>query len=81
MIVSVPNDWGAIINVKDVDAGSYDACGIARREIRREDDPDGWDQIVTVGCEDIGKEVRVYLRITIQFIPIVFVTIPLSTIF
>ncbi len=64
LIVSVPNDWGAIINVKDVDAGSYDACGIAKREIRREDDPDGWDQIVTVGCEDIGKEVRIYLRIT-----------------
>jgi len=64
LIVSVPNDWGAIINVKDVDEGSFDACGISLREIRRDDEPEGWGETVTVNCADVGAAVRVHLRVT-----------------
>ncbi len=64
LIVSVPNDWGAIINVEDVDEGSYDACGISLREIRRDDEPEGWGQTATITCSDIGNIVRLHLRVT-----------------
>ncbi len=64
LIVSVPNDWGAIINVKDVDEGSYDACGISLREIRRDDEPEGWGQTVAITCADVGNIVRLHLRVT-----------------
>jgi len=64
LIVSIPNDWGAIINVKDVDAGSYDACGIAKMEIRRDDEPEGWGETITVGCQDVGIDLIVHLRVT-----------------
>ncbi len=64
LIVSVPNDWGAIININDVDEGSFDACGISLREIRRDDEPEGWGQTVTINCTDVGTIVRVHLRVT-----------------
>ena len=64
LIVSVPNDWGAIINVNDVDEGSFEACGISLREIRRDDEPEGWGQTVTINCTDVGTIVRVHLRVS-----------------
>ena len=64
LIVSIPNDWGAVINVKDVDEGSYDACGISLREVRRDDEPEGWGQTVAINCADVGTIVRVHLRVT-----------------
>jgi len=64
LIVSIPNDWGAIINVKDVDAGSYDACGIAIMEIRRDDELEGWGETITVECKDVGTDLIVHLRVT-----------------
>ena len=66
--VSLPNDWGARVYVDDIDAGSYDACGIATREIRikhKYDDPEeGWNDYVDIGCEYVHDGLQIEMRVT-----------------
>ncbi|MFK7982770.1 MAG: hypothetical protein AB8G86_22510, partial [Saprospiraceae bacterium] len=44
------------------DAGSFDACGIEKYEVSR--DEKTWGEFVTFDCEDIHNTATVYLRIT-----------------
>jgi len=66
--ISLPNEWGARVNVADIDAGSYDACGIKTSEIRIRGaftDPNaGWAQFVDIGCEYVHPDLQIELRIT-----------------
>jgi len=59
---SIGSDWSRILNVDEIDGGSWDACGIAKREISA----DGiiWDAIATLGCEELNDNPRIYLRVT-----------------
>lgn len=51
-----------IIDTSDVDVGSYDACGIVNRTLSRDGENFGPQVIFT--CEDVGKTIKVTLRIT-----------------
>jgi len=66
--VSLPNEWGARIHYSDIDAGSYDACGIKAIEIRIRgafSDPNaGWDTIIDIGCEYVHPDLQVEMRVT-----------------
>ena len=65
--ISVPSDGGARLNVADIDAGSFDACGIATMEIRKEN-ADGsftaYGETVDIVCEDVKREVVIEMRVT-----------------
>jgi hypothetical protein len=50
------------IHYKEIEAGSYDACGIAKYEVSR--DEIHWDSVVLFNCEDVHQQVAVYLRVT-----------------
>ena len=50
------------LHYRDIDAGSTDACGIAKYEVSR--DELNWDSTVTFVCEDAHQAVKVYLRVT-----------------
>lgn len=52
----------ARINAHDLDAGSYDACGILSKEISR--DGINFDSTVVFTCEDIHDTVQVFFRVT-----------------
>jgi hypothetical protein len=51
-----------VIDTGDVDAGSYDACGILKREISR--DGINFGPRVTFTCDDIKDTVQIILKIT-----------------
>ncbi len=44
------------------DGGSFDACGIAKIEVSKDDI--NYGEFVTFGCRDIHIDLRVYLRVT-----------------
>ncbi len=52
----------SVIDTGDVDAGSYDACGILNKEISR--DGINFGPTVTFTCEDIHDTVQVFFRVT-----------------
>jgi len=52
----------SVIDTGDVDAGSYDACGILNKEISR--DGINFGPTVTFTCEDIHDTVQVMFRVT-----------------
>ena len=52
----------AIIDTGDVDLGSYDACGILKREISR--DGVNFGPTVAFSCEDIKDTIQVTFRVT-----------------
>jgi len=52
----------SIIDTGDVDLGSYDACGIAKREISR--DGINFGPTVAFSCEDIKDTIQVTFRVT-----------------
>ena len=54
----------AELSVKDIDAGSSDACGIARMEVSR--DGENWSDKVAFTCSDTHKEIKVLLRVIDQ---------------
>ncbi len=57
--VSIGTDEIKLLNTA-FDAGSFDACGIETLEVSR--DEANWGAFVLFDCEDIHKEVKVYLR-------------------
>ena len=61
--VSVPNEWGARVFVDDIDAGSFDACGIASREIRIVGSGAAWSDQVDIGCEYVHSNVQIEMRV------------------
>ncbi len=52
----------AIIDTADIDAGSYDACGIANKEISR--DGVNFGPTVAFSCDDINDTIQVFFRVT-----------------
>lgn len=62
--VSLPGDAGAKINWKDIDAGSFDGCGIKVIEIRRKGTNDAWGPDVTIVCEDVHVGTQIEMRVT-----------------
>jgi len=63
--VSVPSDGGARIHYSDIDAGSVDACGITKIEIRREGaGDDAWAEYVDVVCTDVHVGLNIEMRVT-----------------
>ena len=52
----------AVLHYRDIDGGSYDACGIDQIEVSR--DESNWDSVVIFSCEDIHQQVPVFLRVT-----------------
>jgi len=58
---SLARDAGNL-HYRDFDAGSNDACGIAKYEVSR--DEVNWDSVATFTCEDAHTEVKVFLRVT-----------------
>ncbi len=65
--VSLPNEWGARVCVEDIDAGSFDACGIKSKEIRikhKYTDPDeGWTECIDIGCEYVHPDLQIEMRV------------------
>jgi len=58
--ISLPQSE-AILHYRDIDEGSFDACGIQKYELSR--DEITWDSIVVFTCEDIHKNNTLYLRV------------------
>ena len=52
---------GSMIDVADVDLGSYDACGIAKRGISR--DGVNFGNTVTFSCDDINDTIQVTFKV------------------
>lgn len=52
---------GSMIDVADVDLGSYDACGIAKRGISR--DGVNFGSTVTFSCDDVNDTIQVTFRV------------------
>jgi hypothetical protein len=50
------------IHYRELDAGSYDACGIDKYEVSR--DEINWNSLLQFTCEDIHQEINVFLRVT-----------------
>jgi hypothetical protein len=61
--VSLPNEWGARVKVEDVDAGSYDACGIKSREIRIKGSGQPWAKHVDIGCKYVHPDLQLEMRV------------------
>jgi|GEM_PF-3199773 len=61
--VSLPNEWGARIYVKDVDAGSWDACGIAFTGIRIKGSGADFGPSVDIGCQYLHPNVQIELLV------------------
>ncbi|MEM6319684.1 MAG: T9SS type A sorting domain-containing protein [Bacteroidota bacterium] len=59
---SVGSDWARIVGVDDVDGGSWDACGIANREISF--DGIHWDTTAILSCDAIHDDPKLHLRVT-----------------
>ncbi|MEM6318065.1 MAG: T9SS type A sorting domain-containing protein [Bacteroidota bacterium] len=64
LVVSVPGDEGARINIGEIDGGSSDACGIMLRELRRKGTTEPWDTFVIITCNDVHEEVQIEMRVT-----------------
>jgi len=62
--VSLPNEWGARIYATDVDAGSYDICGIKSRLIRIKGTDDAFTEYVNIGCEYVYTDLQIELQVT-----------------
>ena len=60
--LSVGSDVARIIGVEEIDAGSWDACGIAKREISINGVDYG--QETFLNCEAIDSDLSIYLRVT-----------------
>ena len=52
----------AKLHYREMDAGSNDACGIAKYEVSK--DEVNWDSMVVFTCEEAHTAVKVYLRVT-----------------
>ncbi len=61
--VSVGDAWGAKLYAEDVDANSWDACGIKLREIRVKGKGE-WGPSLNIGCEYVHPNLQIELRIT-----------------
>jgi len=62
--VSVPNEWGARVYVEDIDAGSYDACGIESMAIRIKGSGDDFAEYVNIGCEYVHPDLQIEMLVT-----------------
>ena len=62
--VSLPNEWGARIYADDVDAGSYDACGIQSKLIRIKGTDNEFTEYVNIGCEYVHPNLQLELQVT-----------------
>ena len=61
--ISLPDAAGARVRVEDVDAGSYDACGIKSRLIRIKDSGQPWAEVVEISCEYVHPDLQIELQI------------------
>lgn len=61
--VSLASAEGAIINVSEIDAGSYDACGIRSTLIRIKDSGDAWAETVTITCEFVHPDLQIEMQV------------------
>ena len=59
---SVGSDWSRVVNIDEIDGGSWDACGIAKREISF--DGINWGLEAILACDAIHDNPRIHLRIT-----------------
>ncbi len=59
--VSIGNE-ATKIHYTDINAGSSDACGIDKYEVSR--DENDWAEEVFINCEDVHRNIKVYLRVT-----------------
>ena len=50
------------VHYQQVDGGSFDACGIVKYEVSR--DEITWDSIATFDCQDLHQDNKLYLRVT-----------------
>jgi len=50
------------LHYREIDAGSNDACGIAKYEVSK--DEVNWDSVVVFSCEEAHTAVNVHLRVT-----------------
>jgi len=66
--ISIPSTAGARIHYSDIDAGSFDACGISAIEISNTQDADGnfinFGAYVDIACTDVKTEVTIEMRVT-----------------
>ncbi len=61
--VSLPDEWGARIHAEDIDAGSYDACGIKSRLIRIKGTDAPFAEYVNIGCKYVHENLQLELQV------------------
>ena len=62
--VSLSNEWGSRICAEDIDAGSYDACGIESILIRIKGSGDDWTECIDIGCKYVHPDLQVEMQVT-----------------
>lgn len=64
LVISIANDFDAILEAEVVDHGSEDTCGEVIKEIRRKGTTDPWNSFISLPCELIDSQLSVELRIS-----------------
>ncbi|MEM1120843.1 MAG: hypothetical protein AAGJ18_10375, partial [Bacteroidota bacterium] len=62
--VTIPDEFGARVYAEDVDAGSFDACGIASRLIRIKGSDDAFAEFVNIECQYVHPNVQLELQVS-----------------
>ncbi len=53
-----------IVQARDIDDGSFDACGIAKYEIRIKDAGGEWDSVAIISCDYLSTDLQLELKVT-----------------
>ncbi|MEM6321301.1 MAG: dockerin type I domain-containing protein [Bacteroidota bacterium] len=63
LVISIGDNNGVKLTAETVDGGSFDACGVITKEIRRMDIDSAWQSSINLTCEMVGMEIMLELRI------------------
>jgi len=64
LVISITGDQGVRLDAETVDGGSFDACGLVTKEIRRKDVDTTWQSAIFLPCTLLGTQIMVELRVT-----------------
>ena len=53
-----------LVEAKSIDNGSFDACGVAKYEIRIKDTGQEWDSVAIISCAYVAEALQLELRVT-----------------
>ncbi len=64
LVISITGDQGVRLDAETVDGGSFDACGLITKEIRRKGVDSTWQSAIFLPCSLLDTQIMVELRVT-----------------